>query len=105
MAYLFLLGAILFEVGGTVSLRLAVDDKRWYGAVVVGYLVAFTMLTLTLASGLPLGVAYGIWAASGVALTAVIGKFLFKEPFTWLMGLGIILIVGGVLLIELGAAH
>lgn len=105
MAYLFLLGAILFEVGGTVSLRLAVDDKRWYGAVVVGYLVAFTMLTLTLSAGIPLGVAYGIWAASGVALTAVIGKFLFKEPFTWLMGLGIILIVGGVLLIELGAAH
>lgn len=105
MAYLFLLGAILFEVGGTVSLRLAVDDKRWYGAVVVGYLIAFTMLTLTLAAGIPLGVAYGIWAASGVALTAVIGKFLFKEPFTWLMGLGIILIVGGVLLIELGAAH
>ncbi|MBE0010054.1 MULTISPECIES: DMT family transporter [unclassified Arthrobacter] len=105
MAYLFLLGAILFEVGGTVSLRLAVDDKRWYGAVVVGYLVAFTMLTLTLAAGVPLGVAYGIWAASGVALTAVIGRFLFKEPFTWLMGLGIILIVGGVLLIELGAAH
>lgn len=105
MAYLFLLGAILFEVGGTVSLRLAVDDKRWSGAVVVGYLVAFTMLTLTLSAGIPLGVAYGIWAASGVALTAVIGKFLFKEPFTWLMGLGIILIVGGVLLIELGAAH
>nr|WP_225668036.1 SMR family transporter [Arthrobacter sp. 147(2020)] len=102
---MFLLGAILFEVGGTVSLRLAVDDKRWYGAVVVGYLVAFTMLTLTLAAGVPLGVAYGIWAASGVALTAVIGRFLFKEPFTWLMGLGIILIVGGVLLIELGAAH
>ncbi|MBP2215274.1 multidrug efflux SMR transporter [Arthrobacter sp. CAN_C5] len=105
MAYLFLIGAIIFEVAGTVSLRLAVDDKRWYGAVVVGYLVAFTMLALTLAGGLPLGVAYGIWAASGVALTAMIGKFLFKEPFTWLMGLGIILIIGGVLLIELGATH
>ncbi|MBG6181962.1 multidrug transporter EmrE-like cation transporter [Arthrobacter sp. CAN_A1] len=53
----------------------------------------------------PLGVAYGIWAAAGVALTAIIGKVLFKEPFTWLMGLGIILIIGGVMLIELGAAH
>ncbi|MBG6192383.1 small multidrug resistance pump [Arthrobacter sp. CAN_A212] len=105
MAYLFLIGAIIFEVAGTVSLRLAVDDKRWYGAVVVAYLVAFTMLALTLAGGLPLGVAYGIWAASGVALTAMIGRFLFKEPFTWLMGLGIILIIGGVLLIELGATH
>lgn len=105
MAYLFLIGAIIFEVAGTVSLRLAVDNKRWYGAVVVGYIVAFVMLTLTLANGLPLGVAYGIWAAAGVALTAIIGKVLFKEPFTWLMGLGIILIIGGVMLIELGAAH
>ncbi|KQO00794.1 cation transporter [Arthrobacter sp. Leaf234] len=105
MAYLFLIGAILFEVAGTVSLRLAVDNKRWYGAVAVGYLVAFVMLTLTLANGLPLGIAYGIWAAAGVALTAIISKLLFKEPLTWLMSLGIVLVIGGVLLIELGAAH
>jgi small multidrug resistance pump len=105
MAYLFLAGAIIFEVAGTVSLRLAVDNKRWYGAVAVGYFVAFVMLTLTLANGLPLGIAYGIWAAAGVALTAIISKFLFEEPLTWLMGLGIILVIGGVLLVELGAAH
>lgn len=105
MAYLFLIGAIIFEVAGIVSLRLAIDNKRWYGAVAVGYLIAFVMLTLTLANGLPLGIAYGIWAAAGVALTAIISKFLFKEPLTGLMGLGIVLIIGGVLLIELGAAH
>lgn len=105
MAYLFLIGAIIFEVAGTVSLRLAIDNKRWYGAVAVGYLIAFVMLTLTLANGLPLGIAYGIWAAAGVALTAIISKSLFKEPLTGLMGLGIVLIIGGVLLIELGAAH
>lgn len=52
-----------------------------------------------------LGVAYGIWAAAGVALTAILSRILFKEPLTWVMGLGIILIAGGVLLIELGAAH
>ena len=73
--------------------------------VALGYLLAFTMLTLTLANGLALGVAYGIWAASGVALTAILSTLIFKERFTWLMGLGIVLIVGGVLLIELGAAH
>ncbi|WP_026531509.1 DMT family transporter [Arthrobacter sp. H41] len=105
MAYVFLIGAIISEVAGTVSLRLAVDNKRWYGSVIVGYLIAFTMLSLTLAQGLPLGIAYGIWAAAGVALTAIISKFLFEEPLTWLMSLGIILIIGGVLLIELGAAH
>lgn len=104
MAYVFLIGAIVSEVAGTVSLRLAIDDKHWYGGVIIGYIGAFVMLTLTLASGLPLGIAYGIWAAAGVALTAIISKFLFEEPLTWLMGLGIILIIGGVLLIELGAA-
>ena len=105
MNWIFLIGAIVFEVFGTISLRMAVDKKLWYAGVAVGYLLAFTMLSLALAAGMALGVAYGIWAASGVALTAVMSRFLFKEPFTWLMGLGIILIVGGVLLIELGAAH
>lgn len=105
MAYLFLIVAILTEVAGTVSLRLAADNKRWYGGVAVGYVVAFVMLTLTLANGLPLGIAYGIWAAAGVALTAIISKVLFKEPLTWLMSLGIVAISGGVLLIEIGAAH
>lgn len=105
MMWLFLIGAIVFEVGGTVSLRKAVDSAVWYIGVVVGYIAAFTLLSFALSAGMPLGVAYGIWAAAGVALTAVIGRLLFKEPFTWLMGLGILLIVGGVLCIELGAAH
>lgn len=105
MAWLFLIGAIIFEVGGTLSLRVAVDKKRWYVLVVAAYVLAFSMLSLALAGGIPLGVAYGIWAAVGVALTAALSTVLFKEPLTWLMGLGIVLIVGGVLLIELGAAQ
>ena len=105
MMWLFLAAAIAFEVAGTLSLRLALANKRWYAAVGVGYIVAFSSLTLALAAGMPLGVAYGIWAAAGVAITAVASRFLFKEPFTWVMAFGIVLIVGGVLLIELGAAH
>ena len=105
MEYLFLTGAILFEVGGTMALRLALDNKRWYSVVGVGYVVAFSMLALALANGMPLGVAYGIWAAAGVALTAVLSKVIFKEPLTLLMGIGIALIAGGVLLIEAGSAH
>ena len=54
--------------------------------------------------GMPVGVAYGIWSATGVALTAVLAKILFDEPFTWLMGLGVVAIAGGVLLIEIGAS-
>ncbi|MEZ5159635.1 MAG: SMR family transporter [Marmoricola sp.] len=104
MASLLLVGAIIFEVAGTISLRMAVvSDKRWYLAVAAGYVLAFWCLTLGLAQGLAIGAAYGIWAASGVALTAILGKILFNEPLTWMMGLGIIAIVTGVLLVEVGA--
>lgn len=51
---------------------------------------------------MPLSVAYGVWTAAGVALTAILGKYLFKEPFTWVMALGVALIMGGVLLVEMG---
>lgn len=104
MGWLFLALAIAFEVTGTLSLRMAVASKKrlWYLAMAFCYAVAFTSLAFTLAHGVPLGVAYGIWAAAGVALTALLSRVLFKEPLTWLMGLGIVLIVGGVLLIEMG---
>ena len=106
IAYLSLAGAVVCEVVATLCLRMASTGRRiWYAPVAVGYLIAFVMLSITLNEGLGLGVAYGIWAASGVALTAVASKFLFKEPFTWVMALGIALIIGGVLLVELGAAH
>ena len=106
MVWLFLILAIVLEVGAALSLRLATDGRKlFYIAVVVGYLGAFFFLTQVLSLGLGIGVAYGIWAASGVALTAVASKFLFKEPFTWVMALGIALVIGGVLLVELGAAH
>ncbi|MCG8916060.1 SMR family transporter [Actinokineospora sp. PR83] len=106
MAWLFLAGAILAEVGGTLALRVASTGRAiWYGAVGAGYLLAFFLLTRTLAEGVGIGVAYGVWAAAGVALTAVASRVLFEEPLTPLMGAGIALIMGGVLLVELGAVH
>jgi small multidrug resistance pump len=52
---------------------------------------------------MPLGVAYGIWSALGVAATAVLSAFLFDEAFTAVMVLGLALIVGGVVLVENGS--
>ena len=100
----FLAAAIAFEVLAAISLRMAVSSRRgWYALVVVGYGCAFALLGLTLARGMPLSVAYGVWTAAGVALTAALGKVLFDEPFTWVMALGVALIIGGVLLVHLGA--
>ncbi|CAB0718357.1 DMT family transporter [Corynebacterium diphtheriae] len=92
MRWIFLAGAILSEVVATMSLRASDGGrvKKWFIGVIAGYLVAFVALSLALADGMALGVAYGIWAASGVALTRT-------------MALGILLIAVGVLTVELGA--
>ncbi|MCI2239423.1 SMR family transporter [Paenibacillus sp. TRM 82003] len=102
--YLFLALAVVCEVSATLSLRAATHGRRrWYAAVVTGYLAAFTCLSLTLSSGIGLGVAYGVWAAAGVALTAVLSRVLFGEVLNRTTVLGILLIVGGVLLVEAGS--
>lgn len=106
MQYVLLMGAIASEVTGTLALRVAAGGRRaFYGVVLIGYVVAFTMLSASLQHGMPLGVAYGIWAAAGVALTAAASRILFREPLTPTMLTGMGLIVAGVLLVELGAAH
>jgi len=95
--------AIVSEVVATLSLRAALDHRAWFLLVAAGYLAAFVLLAAVLAAGMPVGVAYGIWAASGVALTAVLASFVFDDPFTLPMGLGIVLVIAGVLLVELGS--
>jgi small multidrug resistance pump len=55
---------------------------------------------------MPIGIAYGVWTACGVALVAVIARYAFKDPLTLKMIAGIGFIVAGVLVIELaGAVH
>lgn len=104
MSWVFLAMAILTEVGATLSLRMLSTGKRWWAIpTVAGYLLSFSALSLALQAGLTIGVAYGIWTAVGVVLTAVAGRLLFDEPFTWVMALGVAAIVGGVLLIEIGS--
>lgn len=106
MQYVFLAVAILLELGGTLALRMASAGRAvWYLVVVAGYFGAFVGLSLALDRGLNLGVGYGIWTASGVALAAVASRVLFKEPLTKTMVGGIALIAAGVLLVELGASH
>lgn len=101
-----LAGAILLEVVATLSLRASdgLRRKAWVAPVVAGYLVSFYLLWLSLSLGMPVGIAYGVWTASGVALVAIVARFLFAEPFTWVMAAGIALIVAGVLTIETAGA-
>lgn len=98
-----LAAAIVLEVTGTTALRAAVDHAAWIAVVVVGYAGAFACLAAVLRRGMPIGVAYGIWGASGVALTAVLGALIFGETLTPAATVGIGAIIIGVALIEVGS--
>lgn len=106
--WLVLAAAIAVEVFATLGLRASEGFRKkvWIAPVALGYLASFYGLWLTLRMGMPVGIAYGVWSASGVALVAVLARFLFAEPLTWLMGLGIAFIIAGVLTIEvIGSVH
>lgn len=97
--------AIVTEVAGTLSMRASHGFTRpgWTIGTLVGYLIAFGLLAQVLKLGMPVGIAYGVWAGCGVALTAIAGKMIWADPLTPVMGLGIVFIIGGVLLVEFGS--
>jgi small multidrug resistance pump len=101
--YTLLAGAIVTEVAGTLALRGALDHTWLYAVTAVGELTSFFLLIKVLQTGMPLGVVYGIWSALGVAATAVLSYLLFDEAFTSLMVVGLVLIIGGVVTVEIGS--
>jgi small multidrug resistance pump len=105
--WFWLIGAVLAEVTGTISLRFSEGFSRLAPSVLVvlGYGVAFFALSQALVLGMPVGVAYGTWAALGVFLVALIGAAFLGESLTWIQIGGLVLVVGGVLALELGGAH
>ncbi|MFW5417850.1 multidrug efflux SMR transporter [Nocardiopsis sp. CNT-189] len=104
MPWLWLVGAIAAEVAATVSLKFTGGFTRLLPSalVVLFYGTAFYLLSQALSRGMALGVAYGVWAASGVALLALIGALFLGEPLTWVQIGGVLLVVGGVLALEMG---
>lgn len=105
MGYVFLAGAITAEIVATLSLRASEGFSRLGFAVVVvvGYIVAFALLSLALTRDVPLGVAYGIWAAIGVAAVAVLSSPLFGESLIAIQVGGLVLVIAGIVALEAGA--
>jgi len=106
MVYVTLLGAVLAEVLGTTSMKFSDGFTRLWPALgtVVGYLIAFYHLARTPKS-MPVGTAYAIWAGLGTAAIAVIGMVFLGEAANAARIGGILLVIAGVVLLNLGGAH
>ncbi|MDX2597314.1 MULTISPECIES: DMT family transporter [Streptomyces] len=106
MGYLWLAGAISAEVAATTAMKYSEGFSRLGPSLVtaVGYLVSFTLLAHTLRT-VSIGTAYAIWSGVGTAAIAVLGLLLFGEGLSAAKVAGIVLIVGGVVVLNLGGAH
>lgn len=97
-----LAGAIGLEVLGTTLMQMSQQFSRPWPTVgmAVCYGLAFYLLSITLRQ-MPIGIAYAIWSGLGVVLISVIGLVLFRQRLDVPAVLGLTMIVGGVLVINL----
>lgn len=94
--WLYLVGAIVFEVIATMALKYSsVNNSPIYSVITaIGYVISFTLLYYAIKK-IDIGTAYAIWAGIGTALIAIVGAILFKENMTLLKALCILLIITG----------
>ncbi|MEU3462423.1 multidrug efflux SMR transporter [Streptomyces sp. NPDC006733] len=106
MGYIMLGGAIAAEVLGTTAMKYSEGFSRlWPSAITVtGYLIAFTLLARTLKT-VEVGTAYAIWAGVGTAAIAAIGMLFLGEAANAAKVLGVLLVIAGVIVLNLGGSH
>ena len=100
-SYLFLAGAIVCEVMGTLLLPYSKNFTRVYPSVllVVCYMVAFVFLSFAVRD-IPLTIVYASWCGVGIFLVSVLSYFLFEQSLPWQGIVGLLLIVVGVTLVN-----
>ncbi len=99
--YLFLFGAIFFEVAGTMLLPISQNFTRIIPTLALAtfYLAAFYLLTFVV-NKLPIAIVYATWSGLGIFTIAILGYIFFKQTLTWPAILGLFLIIIGVILVN-----
>ena len=102
MAWVYLGLAIVAEIIATSALQATQGFSKLWPSVLTlaGYALAFYFLSLTLRS-IPLGIAYAIWSGVGIVCVSIIAYFLYKQSLDLPAILGMSMIVGGVVIINL----
>ncbi|QIY95156.1 multidrug efflux SMR transporter [Streptomyces sp. S1D4-11] len=106
MGYALLAGAIASEVAATTAMKYSEGFSRLWPSLVtvLGYVIAFVLLAQCLKT-VQVGTAYAIWAGAGTAVIAAIGMVFLGEALSFTKIAGILLIIGGVVVLNLGGAH
>ena len=99
--YLFLIGAVFFEVAGTMLLPVSQNFTKLIPTVALSifYLCAFYLLTFV-TNKLPIAIVYATWSGLGIFTIAILGYIFFKQTLAWQAIAGLFLIVIGVILVN-----
>ncbi len=107
MAWFYLLFAIIFELAGTTALKFSegFTTLYWTLGMAVSYGFAFYLLSIVVKT-IPLGIAYAVWAGLGTLGAFLISIWVFKSEASSLAWFGVVLVVTGVALLNIGSnAH
>ena len=101
MSYIYLSGAILCEVVGTMVLPLSENFSKPIPSLIsiVAYVLAFYLLTFALES-IPIAVVYATWSGLGIFLISFLGFTIYGQTLQWQSILGLLFIVFGVVLVN-----
>tara|TARA_Y100000748_G_C15462312_1_gene475408 strand:- start:1016 stop:1345 length:330 start_codon:yes stop_codon:yes gene_type:complete len=102
MSYIYLIGAILCEVTGTMLLPVSKNFTKPIISIilVIAYVMAFYLLTFALKE-IPLAIAYATWAGMGVFLVTLLGYYFYSDSLQWQSLVGLLLIAIGVAIVNI----
>jgi small multidrug resistance pump len=102
MGYLYLGIAIACELIGTTFLKYSAGFTKLVPAVisVTAYGICFFFFSKSMLD-INLSVAYATWSALGLVITTFISCAIFKEGITTAGGIGVVLIIAGVVILNL----
>ncbi len=103
ISWLFLILAILLEVGGTTAMKLSEGFSRLWPTVFIFIFYSLSLIGLVLAlRRIDVSIAYAVWSGVGTAVIAAIGIFWFQETITTFKLVSLGLIIAGVVGLNLG---
>jgi len=82
--WFFLFGTIVFEVAGTISMKLSASFTKPAPSILLFVFYAPSFAALTYALKKIVSIAYALWSGVGTALIAAIDILYFREEVTTL---------------------
>ena len=106
VAWILLMAAIGVEVLATAALprTQGFHDPGWTAAVIGGYALSIWLLTLVIRA-IPVSVAYAVLSGLGTAGIALVGLLFLDERMDLVKAAGLLMIIGGVVVLNLHGAH